>query len=138
MTVSEVLKYDNVIKMIINNDKDINALIKFKMLGMCKQFEPIVKNFETVNHEKILQYGTSDGEGHVIIKPPVKDDYDSDESYNTAVADFEDKFKKFSADIDEVLESEVDITITKFKYSDIMNSGISADNLITIYDLIEE
>lgn len=138
MTVSEVLKYDEIFKMIIDNNKDINALVKFKMLGVCKQFEPIINNYKTVRYEKAIQYGTDDGEGSVIIRMPQKENYDSDELYNTAVAEYEDAIKNFSADIDKILDSEVDIEITKFKYSDIMNAGVSADNLIAIYDFIEE
>ena len=57
MKVKEVLNYNRIIKAIIDNADDVNSLVKFKLLGMLKQFEPIVTNFETIRDEKIVKYG---------------------------------------------------------------------------------
>ena len=138
MKVSEILDYNNVIKAIIDNAKDVNALVKFRLLGMCKQFEPIVANFETIRQEKIAQYGTTDENGNVGIFVPKKEDFENDDDYKKASEEFETTIEKFTADLNEVLNSESDIEIKKFKYTDIMDAGLPSDYLIAIYDLIEE
>ena len=138
MKVSEILDYNNVIKAIIDNAKDVNALVKFRLLGMCKQFEPIVTNFETIRQEKIAQYGTTDENGNVGIFTPKKEDFENDDDYKKASEEFETTIERFTADLNEVLNSESDIEIKKFKYTDIMDAGLPSDYLIAIYDLIEE
>ena len=57
MLVKDVLKYNRIIKAIIDNTTDVNALVKFKLLGMLKQFEPTILNYETIRVEKINEYG---------------------------------------------------------------------------------
>ena len=138
MKVSEILDYNNVIKAIIDNAKDVNALVKFRLLGMCKQFEPIVANFETIRQEKIAQYGTTDENGNVGIFAPKKENFENDDDYKKSSEEFETTIERFTADLNEVLNSESDIEIKKFKYTDIMDAGLPSDYLIAIYDLIEE
>lgn len=138
MTVNEVLNYNKIFKAIIDDNNDISALLKFKFLSACKQFEPVVSNFETVREEKINQYSTNNSDGRVGIVPPVKDDYENDEDYAKAQETFEKNIKKFSDDMNELLASEADVEIKKFKASDVMDKGLSADYLVAIYDFIEE
>ena len=138
MKIKEVLNYNQAIKAVVDNAKDVNALVKFRLLGMAKQFEPIVANFDTVREEKIAKYGTTNESGQTGIFAPEKDKFDDDKKYDEAVKEFEETVKKFTNDIDEVLDSEADIEIKKFKYTDIMDSGLPSDYLIAIYDLIEE
>lgn len=138
MTVNEVLNYNQIIKVIIDNATDVNALIKFKLLGMCKQFEPIVDNFERVRQDKIREFGTKSDDGNIGIIPPEKDSFESDEDFDKAQEEFNNAVAKFNKAIEEVANSEVKIEIEKFKSSDIMDAGLPADYLLAIYDLIEE
>lgn len=138
MTVKEVLKYNDIIKAIIDQAKDVNALVKFRLLGMCKQFEPIVANFETVRQGKILEYGTPTEDGNTGIIQPKKEDFENEEDFNKAMEEFQETIRKFNADLDEVINSEADVEIKKFKYTDIVDAGLPADYLLAIYDLIEE
>ena len=138
MTVNEVLNYNQIIKSIIDNATDINALIKFKLLGMCKQFEPIVENFEKVRQDKIREFGTKNEDGNIGIVPPEKDKYENDEDFEKAQKEFNDAVDKFNKAIEEVTNSEIKIEIEKFKSADIMDAGLPADYLLAIYDLIEE
>ena len=138
MLVKEVLEYNKIIKAIIDNSKDVNALVKFRLLGMLKQFEPIVLNFDTIREEKIMKYGKPTEDGNTGIVPPKKEDFEKDEDFENAVKEFEDTIKKFTDDLTEVAESEADITIKKFKYTDIVDAGLPSDYLVAIYDLIEE
>ena len=67
MTVKNVLDYNKVIKSIIEDVDGVSSVIKFKLLVMLKQFEPIVSNFNIVRNDKILEYGTPDGNGDYAI-----------------------------------------------------------------------
>lgn len=138
LTVGEVIEYNRIIKSIVDNATDVNALVKFKLLGMCKQFEPIVANFEVVRDEKIKQYGTIKDDGRIGIYMPVRTDFKNDEDFNKAMEDFEATIDKFNTEINEVLASDSKLQLTKFKYTDIMNAGLPSDYLIAIYNLIEE
>lgn len=138
MTVEQVLNYNRIIKIIIDDSKDVNSLVKFRLLGMAKQFEPIVFNFETIQQDKIKEYGTMNENGNIGIYPPKKEDFESDEDFEKATNEFEETIKKFSTDLNEVLTSEADIEIKKFKYTDIIDAGLPSDYLLAIYDLIEE
>lgn len=138
MTINDVLNYNKAIMTIIDNINNMPALVKFKMLGMCKQFEPIVSNFDSIRQDKIRQYSNNKEDGSLGIIMPNKDDFENDDEYTKAVAEYEDCIKKFTDDIKELLNSEADITVKKFKVDEIMNVGIPSEYLISIYDLMEE
>lgn len=138
MTINDVLNYNKAIMTIIDNINNMPALVKFKMLGMCKQFEPIVSNFDSIRQDKIRQYSNNKEDGSSGIIMPNKDDFENDDEYTKAVAEYEDCIKKFTDDIKELLNSEADITVKKFKVDEIMNVGIPSECLISIYDLMEE
>ena len=138
MKVREILRYNQTFKAIIDNAKDVNSLVKFKLLGMCKQFEPIVTNFEIIQNEKISQYGTTDDKGNIGIFNPKKEDFENVSDYEEAVKEHAEVLKKFQSDIDNILDSESEVEIRKFKYTDIIDAGLPSEYLIAIYDLIEE
>lgn len=138
MKVSEVLNYNRIIKSIIDDSKDVNALVKFKLLGICKQFEPVVANFEIVRNDKIAEFGTLNEVGEPEIIPPKEDNFSNKDDYQKAVASYKEAWGKFSTALDEILNSDVDVEIKKFKYMDIIDAGIPASYLVAIYDLIEE
>ena len=139
MTINEVLKYNSVIKNIIDNTKDVNALVKFRLLGMLRQFQPIVESFETIRNDKVIEYAnTIEGDEVTGIIEPKKEDFENDEDYQAAYDKFKECMQKFAEDIDTLVNSDADITIKKFKYTDIIDAGLPADYLVAIYDLIEE
>lgn len=136
MKVKDILNYNRIIKNIIDSNTDINALIKFKMLGMLKQFEPVITNYEIVRNDKIKEYGTFTENGNYGIFVPQKDNYDNEDDYQKAIAQYEETFSKFDADMNEIADSESDIKLTKFG-AEILDIGIPADYLLALYDLIE-
>ena len=138
MTNGEVLNYNRIIKNLIDNTTEINALVKFKLLGMLKQFEPVVQNYEMVREDFIKNHGTYDESGRFGIFPPERKDDVSDEDYNKEVDEFEKIMTEFNTALDEILNSESGIEIKKFKYTDIMDAGLPTEYLVAIYDLIEE
>lgn len=138
MKVEKVIMYNNIIKDIIDNAQDVNALVKFKLLGMLKQFEPTIANFEIIRNEKIKKYGTESDNGNFGIYAPNKDDFENDGDYENAVKEYEKAINDLNKEIDEVAKSDVEINFDKFKSADIMNAGIPANYLVAIYDLIEE
>lgn len=126
MKIGEVLNWNGALKSIVDDKNvEVSALIKFKMLGMIRKFEPVVADFERIRNEKITEYGTTevddDGNetGKVII--PATD--------TVAIG-------KFNADLEELLNSDVDIEIDKFKPEEIIDKGISSDLLLRLYNLI--
>lgn len=147
MTVKTILQYDDIMSNLIDNTA-IDAKTRFRFLNMRKQFEPIVENFKTVREDILKTYSEIREDGTMgIFKPeePVKDQFDSNESYNDALSKYNDamdKFiettKKFEADVNRILDDTVNIQISKFKVDEIMNAGLSSDALLVIYDLIEE
>ena len=138
MTTKDILKYNDIIKNLIDNATDVNSLVKFKFLGMLKQFEPVIQNYETIRNDLINKYGKSDGNGGVGIFLPKKDDYESDEDFNNAMKEYDNTISNLNNELEKILDEDVEIKIKKFKAEDIMSVGIPADFLMALYDLIEE
>jgi len=138
MTVNQVLDYNNVIRAIVDNAKNVDAKIRFKFLGMANQFKPIVDNFETIRQEKISEYGTTKADGQTGIFEPVRDDYETDSDFVEAQQKYDETIAKFAKELQEILDSDAEVEITKFKADDIMDSGLNSDYLLALYDLIEE
>ena len=138
MTVNQVLDYNSIIKVIIDNAKDVDVKIRFKFLGMINQFKPIVDNFETIRQEKISEYGSINKDGQIGIFKPIRDDYETNTEFTEALRKYDDTIAKFTKELQEVLDADAEIEISKFKATDIMDSGLSSDYLLALYDLIEE
>lgn len=138
MKVEKVIVYNNIIKDIIDNAQDVSAVVKFKLLGMLKQFEPTVANFEIVRNEKIKKFGTEGENGNFGIYAPYREKFDNDEDYESAIKEYEESVVNLNKELDEVVKAEVEVEFDKFKPEDIMNAGIPANYLVALYDLIEE
>ena len=123
MKLSDVLLLNNTLKSIIDTDKNlkINALFKFKLLGLMKNLEAPVANFDVIRNEKIREYGKKDENGNIAIS---QDDTES--------------VKKFTNDLEAVVNSDVEISIEKLKVKDVFNAGIPAEYLVRLYTIMEE
>ena len=124
--LGNVLEINNVLKSIIDNTElKIDALFKFKLLGIMKNIEVPIANFEVIRNEKIKEYGKEleDENGNKSIGIDANDKETVD---------------KFSKDINKVIESEVDVNINKLKSIDVFDKGFSADYLVRLYPIIEE
>ena len=137
MKVEDILRYDRVVKDIIDNAK-LDSVLKFKFLQMAKQFEPVIENVNKVRDEVLNKYSSTNENGQSGIFQPDREKFESDEAFNDAVKEFQEKITKFNEELQPVFEEEVKIELKKFKASDVMNSGIPAESLLVIYDLIEE
>ena len=103
MTVNDVLNYNSIIKNIIDGGMNISNLVKFKMLGMLKQFEPIVQNVETIRNEQITKFGTTNENGVVGVFEPIKENFENADEYDKAVKEYEDTIKKLTEAMNEVI-----------------------------------
>ena len=124
--LGNILEINNVLKSIIDNTElKIDALFKFKLLGIMKSFEIPIANFEVIRNEKIKEYGKEleDENGNKSIGIDANDKETVD---------------KFSKDINKVIDSEVDVNINKLKSIDVFDKGLSADYLVRLYPIIEE
>ena len=119
--LSTVLEVNNIVKAIIDNtDLKIDPLFKFKLLGIMKNLEVPVNNFETIRNEKIKEYGKESDDGNIAIS---KDD--------------ENAIEKFTKDLNTVISSEVEVAIEKLKATDVFDKGVPADYLVGLYPIIE-
>lgn len=124
--LGNVLEINNVLKSIIDNTElKIDALFKFKLLGIMKNFEIPIANFEVIRNEKIKEYGKEleDENGNKSIGIDAND---------------KDTIVKFSEDINKVIESEVDVNIEKLKAIDVFDKGLPTEYLVKLYPIIEE
>ena len=120
--LSEVLNINNLLKTIIdNNNVKIDPLFKFKLLGIMKNIESDVMNFETIRNEKIREYGKPDEEGNIRI-----------------LTEDEESMKKFTDDMNSVVNSDVDVNFSKLKPVDVFDKGLPAEYLVGLYSIIEE
>ena len=120
--LSTVLELNNMLKAIIDNTElKIDSLLKFKLLGILKNIEIPVNNFEAVRNEKIREYGKENDEGNIGIS-----------------ADDTESMEKFTNDLNEVVNSEVEVNIQKLKAVDVFDKGLPAEYLVGLYSIIEE
>ena len=117
-----VLELNNMLKAIIDNTElKIDSLLKFKLLGILKNIEIPVNNFEAVRNEKIREYGKENDEGNIGIS-----------------ADDTESMEKFTNDMNEVINSDVEVNIHKLKAVDVFDKGLPAEYLVGLYSIIEE
>lgn len=117
-----VLDLNSMLKVIIDNTElKIDSLLKFRLLGILKNIEIPVNNFDAVRNEKIREYGKENDEGNIGIS-----------------AEDTEAMEKFTKDMNEVINSDVEINIQKLKVTDVFDKGLPADYLVGLYPIIEE
>jgi len=115
----EIIYANQVLKTVIDNaDIEITPKLKFKLLGIMKEFEPIISNFEVIRNELISQYGTKDDEGHISIN---REDTESMKNFNNA--------------IQPLIEEEVNVNYKKLSQEEVFT--LPSDVLLALYSLIE-
>lgn len=120
LKLKDVLNLNNALKAIID-EIDIDALLKFRLLGIMKEIENHVTNFNLICNEKISEFGTRDEQGNITIPSEDKE----------AIRKFNDVMRK-------VTDSEVTINVTKVKSKEIFSKGIKSEYLIWLYPIMEE
>ena len=126
MKLKDILNINQILKMIIDNSElNIDVLLKFKLLGIMKNIEVPINNFDIIRNEKIKEYGkeTEDENGNKTIGVDIND---------------KECMKKFSDDLNKILDSNVEINIQKLKPSDVFDKGLPAEYLVGLYPIIEE
>ena len=124
--LGNVLEINNVLKQIIDNSElKIDALFKFRLLGIMKNLEVPIANFNVIRDEKIKEYGKEleDENGNKSIGIDAND---------------KDAIAKFSEDINKVIDSEIDVNIEKLKAIDVFDKGLPTELLVKLYPIIEE
>jgi hypothetical protein len=119
MKLQEIIYANQVLKTVIDNaDIEITPKLKFKLLGIMKEFEPIISNFEVIRNELISQYGTKDDDGHISIN---REDTESMKNFNNA--------------IQPLIEEEVNVNYKKLSQEEVFT--LPSDVLLALYSLIE-
>ena len=120
--LSTILELNNMLKAIIDNTElKIDSLLKFKLLGILKNIEIPVNSFEAIRNEKIREYGKENDEGNISIS-----------------ADDTESMEKFTKDMNEVINSDVEVNIQKLKAVDVFDKGLPAEYLVGLYSIIKE
>lgn len=126
LKLSNILEINNLLKDIIDEESlNIDALLKFKLLGIMKNLESSVNNFEIIRNDKIREYGKEI----------------TDENGSTSIAidkDDKESVQNFINEINKIADSEVEINIHKLKPSDVFDKGLPAKYLVGLYNIIEE
>ena len=124
MKLSDILNINNVLKKIIEyKETNIDPLLKFKLLGVMKNIEIPVSNYEKVRGEKIMEYGEENPEEKGM--------------YSIAENDIEAR-KKFEKDMNSLINTDVDVFFAKLKPEDVFDKGLPAEFLVALYPIIEE
>lgn len=122
MKLADALNLNNAVKEIIDHDTSrIDALFKFKLLGIMKNLESYVTNFNVIRNEKIKEYGKEDENGTVTIS---QEDNDA--------------IQKFTEDINQLVNSDITVDIQKLKAKDVFDSGVPSEYLVGLYPIMEE
>ena len=120
--LKDILQINNILTALIaNSEIKIDPLFKFKLLGILKNIEIPIMNFETIRNEKIREYGKENEDGNIGIS---NDDTES--------------IKKFSEEMDNVINSDVEVNIQKLKATDVFDKGLPTEYLVGLYSIIEE
>lgn len=118
----EVLRLNKVLKTIIEDSTvKINALLKFRLLGIMRSIESPIANFEIIKNEKIIEYGKETEDDVFQIS---KDDPE--------------RMAKFERDIKQVLDSEVAVHVDLLKPDEVFDQGLRSEYLMGLYPLIEK
>lgn len=124
MKLNEIWLLNNTLKTIIDSDSDahsIDSLFKFRLLGILKNLEAPIANFDIIRDEKIKEFGKEDENGNISISPDDKE-----------------AIQKFTDAIDKVANSDVEVSIEKLKVNEVFDAGVSTDYLVKLYDIIEK
>lgn len=115
------------IKALIENENFNDCILKFKMLGILKSLESPISNYQVIQYDTIKELGT-----------PVFNDNGKETGNYTISPDNKETVEKYIQTMNKLGETEIDIPLDKFKASVIFNKGITAEQLIHLYPIIEE
>lgn len=128
MTLNDALVLNDIVKgMIDNTELKISSIFKFRLLGIAKNLEMPVSNYQMIREEKIREYGTEvvDDEGNPTGGIEIK-------------AEDKDARKKFEDDMVEFINTEVEVDISKLKVQEVFDAGVPSDYLVHLFNIIEE
>ncbi len=122
LKLSDVLNLNQTLRAIIDdNNTKVDALLKFKLLGIMKGLKNHIDNFEIIRNEKINEYGEKTEDGNIRISVEDKE-----------------AIQKFNDDLMKVINSEVSVNIARLKVSEVFDRGVKAEYLVGLYPIIEE
>jgi len=119
--LAELVQTKNSSEEIMSIPLDVNTA--WILAGNFRKIEPFLKDFEKIRIQKIKEYGEEGENGQINVKP--------------------ENINKFTNELSELLEKEIDVDIkqvamTDFKTSDGKSVDISSAILFNIYFMIKE
>lgn len=120
LKLGDLLSINQTLCLIIDDVQTTDFILKFKLLGIMKAFEPFVSNFEVIKNEKIIEYGKETEKG----------------SFKISNGDRQ-AIENFNRDLEKLVNNEVSVNADKLKANEIFDKGIKAEHLIRLYSIIE-
>lgn len=103
-----------------HSSSGMDALFQFKILGILKELERHVSNFNLIRNEKIKEYGKPGEDGEIAIPP----------EDSKAV-------QKFHDDLIPILDSEISVALEPLEPEDVFSKNLDAKILLALYPLME-
>ena len=128
MTLNDALVLNDIVKALIDNTElKISHIFKFKLLGIVKSLEVPVASYQRIREEKIREYGSTsvDEEGNPTGGVEIK-------------ADDTESIEKFTKDMNEFIQTEIEVDIQKLKVQEVFDAGVPSDYLVRLFNIIEE
>jgi len=118
----DLLKINYALEAILNShsNEKIDALFQFRVLGILKELERHVSNYNLIRNEKIKEYGKPGENGDIAIPPEDRE-----------------TIEKFNQELVPILDSEVEVSLEPLKPEDVFSRNLEAKTLIALYPLIE-
>ena len=122
LKLSDLLLINNALEKILNSHSSsgMDALFQFKILGILKELERHVSNFNLIRNEKIKEYGKPGEDGEISIPP----------EDSPAV-------QKFHDDLNPILDSEISVALEPLEPKDVFSKNLDAKILLALYPLME-
>ncbi len=122
LKLSDLLLINNALEKILNSHSSsgMDALFQFKILGILKELERHVSNFNLIRNEKIKEYGKPGEDGEISIPP----------EDSQAV-------QKFHDDLIPILDSEISVALEPLEPKDVFSKNLDAKILLALYPLME-
>ena len=127
LKIYNVINIYTTVKTLIENENFNDSILKFKMLGILKSLETPMTNYQTIQYDTIKELGI-----------PVLTDNGEETGNYTIPSENKEAVEKYIQAMNNLGETEIDISLDTFKASVIFNKGIAAEQLIHLYPIIEE
>lgn len=122
--LAEALKANKIIREMLENTELQDTAFKFKLLLLANALQPMEQNFDMLRNQKIMELGTK-----------TKDENGQENSY--IPAEDAEAIKNFNDSMEQLLSTEITISVDKLKAQDVFDAKLPVDYMIGLCSVIE-